>query len=84
MKTHDIERDDLDPKALILVGLDSCVIGVDQNMWLVYDYYKMVLFFMERDGMTREDSVSWISYNILCICPARFVINFSGTFGESE
>jgi len=49
-----VYREDLDPRALILTGLDSCVVGVDQNMWLVYDYYKMVDFFMERDRYERK------------------------------
>jgi len=79
-----VYREDLDPRALILTGLDSCVVGVDQNMWLVYDYYKMVDFFMERDDMSEEDSVSWIAYNILGLCPNRFVIQFTGTFGDEE
>lgn len=76
----EIDRDMLDPEAMILTGLDDCVIGCDQNMWLIYDYDKLVKHFCDKDGMTQEEAVDYVGYNIVGLCPRRFVIFFEGTF----
>ena len=50
--------------ALILTGLDDTIAGVSDSGLLIYDYQKMVLFY-EKQGMTTEEAVEWIDYNVM-------------------
>ena len=57
-------RELLDPKALILDGLDDAAVGRSDCGKLIYDYDKMVSIF-EKQGMSVEDAVEWIDFNVL-------------------
>lgn len=50
--------------ALILHGLEDAVAGVSDGGLLIYDYDKMVKVF-EKQGMTTEEAVEWIDYNVM-------------------
>ena len=50
--------------ALILTGLGDTIAGVSDEGLLIYDYQKMVLFY-EKQGMTTEEAVEWIDYNVM-------------------
>ena len=55
---------DLKDGALILHGLDDAIAGVSDGGILIYDYNKMVKVF-EKQGMTVEEAVEWIDYNVM-------------------
>jgi hypothetical protein len=57
----------LDDEALILDGLDDCVIGHDDNGILIYSYSKMFDHFSEE--MTEEEAIEWIDYNVMGVKP---------------
>jgi len=50
--------------ALILEGLDDAIVGYSDGGLLIYDYEKTVEHFVE-DGMTREEAVEWVDFNVL-------------------
>ncbi len=50
-------------------GFDDCIIGVtapqpSREECLVYDFDKCVSLLMERDGMTEEDAVEYMLFNV--------------------
>jgi len=57
------------PEALFADGLDDALIGMarrcGQPTLAVYDYEKAVGIFMARDGMTYEDAVEWMEFNVV-------------------
>ena len=57
-------REELDEKALVIEGLDEAVLGYSDGGLLVYDYGKTVNHFVE-EGMTREEAVEWVDFNVL-------------------
>ncbi len=57
-------KSNLEEGAIILDGLDECILGYSNDGLLIYSYQKMVEFFCE-DGMTQEEAYEWIDYNIL-------------------
>ena len=52
---------------VVIDGLDSAVVGFsendDSNLYLIYNYDKIIEIFMERDGMTQEEAVEFIEFN---------------------
>ena len=48
---------------------DDAFIGVSEDNRAVYDYDKMVLYLMDKDKMTAEDAVDFISYNTIRSLP---------------
>ena len=48
---------------------DNAVIGVSEGGRVIYDYDKMVEQQMIYDGMTAEDAVEWIEYNVIGALP---------------
>ena len=48
-------------------GLDECVIGTDQNNLLCYSHTKIIKHFIKNEGMTKEESIEWIDFNIACV-----------------
>ena len=49
---------------VILDGLDAAVIE-QRGSRLVYSEEKIIDILMERDGMTREEAIEFIDYNIV-------------------
>lgn len=53
---------------LLFDGLDNALIGHTYRKGefiAVYDYEKMVEIFMKEHGMSEEDAVEWIDFNVL-------------------
>ena len=50
-------------------GLEDAIIGIGSRInmpdVLVYSYNKCLKIFMERDGMTREEAVEWLEFNVV-------------------
>ena len=59
-----IDTELLDDNAIILDGLDHCVIGFSTKAILIYSHDKLIEHF-ENEGMTAEEALEWIDYNIL-------------------
>ena len=57
--------DGCEPQAIRFHELDDAIIGVDHNSQLCYSYTLMLDIFMERDGMSQEEAMEWIDYNVL-------------------
>lgn len=57
------------PEALFADGLDEALVGMaercGQPTLAVYDYAKAVEVFMNRDGMTHEEAVEWMDFNVV-------------------
>ena len=63
----EIILDSLDKEALILDGLDHCVLGYDDHGILIYSYAKMFEHFSEE--MTGDEAIEWIDYNVMGVKP---------------
>jgi hypothetical protein len=50
-------------------GLEDAIIGVGSRInmpeVLIYSYNKCVDIFMKRDGMTHEEAIEWMEYNVV-------------------
>ena len=50
-------------------GLEDAIIGVGGRMnmpdVLIYSYNKCVEIFMKRDGMSHEEAVEWMEFNVV-------------------
>ena len=50
-------------------GLEDAIIGIGSRInmpdVLFYSYNKCLKIFMERDGMTREEAVEWMEFNVV-------------------
>ena len=68
---------ELDPfvsdDAIKFTGLDDCITGIDQRGFLVYSYDKMIAHF-EKDGMSIEEAMEYIDYNVVGIKPDNYTI----------
>jgi len=76
---------------LLADGFEEAVIGVGRQFnveVMVYDYYKCVDVLMERDGMSIEDAVEWMEYNVVGAYAGKdtpiFVILKEDDFGDCE
>lgn len=54
---------------IIFDGYYTAVVGISDDGRVVYDYDKMVEWLVERDHMTEDDAVEWISYNAISALP---------------
>ena len=58
-------------------GLDYAIVGVSHTGYYIYDYDRMIQCFIE-DGMTEEESVEWIDYNVMGVNGGQgFIIMYS-------
>lgn len=51
--------------SIMLDGYEDAAVGVTIDGQVVYDYDKMVRILQERDGMTEDEAIEWISYNTI-------------------
>ena len=58
-----------DEKMIKADGLEDAIIGVGGRInmpeVLIYSYNKCVDIFMKRDGMTHEEAIEWMEYNVV-------------------
>lgn len=60
---------ELYPDTVLWDGLDDAIVGITDSMRAVYDIYKMECIIYEglkEKGLTFEDAVEYVEYNILC------------------
>ena len=55
----------MDDQAIILCGLEDAIAGESDCGRLIYDYNKTVKGFMDRDGMTQDEAIEWVDYNVM-------------------
>lgn len=48
-----------------LDGLDTCIIGVNSEGYLVYDYEALIAFHVDEHHMPYEEALEYVDYNIL-------------------
>lgn len=60
-----LDLSQFDDEALLLDGLDHCISLVTTDGAPVYSYEKLVSHFVDEDGMSEDDAIEWIDYNIL-------------------
>jgi len=54
----------LEKEAIVLHGLNDAIAGASDCGRLIYDYKKVVSIF-EKEGMTQEEAIEWIDYNVM-------------------
>lgn len=64
-------------EAIQFENLDYAIVGTTHEGYFVYDYDRMIECFVE-DGMTLEDAIEWIDFNVIGINAGKgFVILYS-------
>lgn len=57
------------PDAIVMDGFDDCVVGVadsfGQPTRIVYDREAILLKLMAEDGMSQDEALEWIEYNMI-------------------
>lgn len=48
---------------------ETAIIGITDEGAVVYDYDKMIQYLVDKDGMTDEDAIDFISYNTIRAIP---------------
>ena len=77
----DFNIDRADPEAIRFDGLDYAIIGTDHNGLLVYDFDRMIDIFTTEQGMTEDEAIEWIDYNVLGVMGGKgFTILYSNEF----
>ena len=60
--------------AMILDGLNHCIIGLDHLGYIAYSLQKLESHFVS-EGMSREEAVEWIDFNIVGLNGNFYLIN---------
>ena len=59
---------EMNPEAIVWDGFDEAIIGYDmRESKAVYDQAKMTDILMERDGVTYEEAIDYLGFNVFCI-----------------
>lgn len=53
----------------IFDGLMPAVVGFTYDNRVIYDYEKILEVFQERDGMTEEEAIEYVDFNVLRTLP---------------
>jgi len=59
-----LEMEQFDDEALLLSGCDEAIVMVTVEGAPVYSYESLVKIF-EEQGMTEDEAIEWIDYNVL-------------------
>jgi hypothetical protein len=63
------ELAELDPDLLLADGFDEAILGVASRCGspdvVVYDYDKCVGVLVARDGMTEDEAIEWMDFNVV-------------------
>jgi hypothetical protein len=51
---------------------------------LRYSYWKLVDVFVRKDGMSEEDAVDWVEYNIMSLVPMGLRVRMGLTKSEAK
>ena len=73
MRTIDLValKENLEPDAAVLEGLDDCIVGVNQNNYLVYSYGQFLKHF-KFEGMSMEEAIEYVELNIVGLSSTKF------------
>jgi hypothetical protein len=66
-------------------GFDDAIIGITDSMRAVYDIYKIECIVYEKgkeDGLTFEDAVEYVEFNMLCAWMGDFTPVHIYTFNK--
>jgi hypothetical protein len=56
-----------DDEILIADGFDDAIIGIDRNNpRLIYSISKCIEILMSRDGMSEEEAIEYMEFNVIC------------------
>lgn len=55
-----------DPEAISWDGFDDAIVGTDTHGKLVYDVNKMIEVLVSRDGMSEDEAMEYLDFNVLC------------------
>jgi hypothetical protein len=59
-------------------GLDYAIVGVSHTGYYIYDYDRMIQCFIAEDGMTEEEAIEWIDFNVIGVNAGQgFIILYS-------
>jgi hypothetical protein len=62
--TPDEIKELADPEAIQWDNFDDALIGVDRDGKLVYDIDKMIKVLVTKDGMSEEDAIEYLDFNV--------------------
>ena len=48
---------------------DDALVGVTEDGRAVYDFDKMVIWLVDKEGFTEEEAIEWIEYNTIRSLP---------------
>lgn len=68
--------ENLSDDAMIFDDCEGAIVGHDQSGHAVYQHTKLVQVF-EEQGMTQDEAIEWVDYNILGVQPQNFTILYS-------
>ena len=49
--------------------LADAIVGISEDERAIHDYDKLVDCFAKRDGITREQAIEWVDYNVVRAIP---------------
>ena len=55
---------EFNPEAILWDGFDDCIIGFTQEGKVVYEQTLMISKLMKQDGMSAEDSIEYLEFNV--------------------
>ena len=61
--------ENLHDEALVLEGLDDCILGYSEDGILIYSYSRMIDHFTEEHEMEIDEAAEFIDYNVLGLMP---------------
>lgn len=64
--TVDDIKEFADPDAIQWDDFDDAIVGTDNHGRLVYDVNKMIEVLVTRDGMSEEEAMEYLEFNVLC------------------
>jgi|TARA_R110000796_G_scaffold25883_2_gene72468 hypothetical protein len=58
---------EVNPDAYMWDDMDNAIIGISEELRVVYDIYKMecIVYDENKDNITFEEAVEWVDFNIL-------------------
>ena len=63
------EISDLNPEAMMADGFDEAILGMCVQFGtaplVAYDYEKCINILMKRDGMTKQEAVDFMEFNVI-------------------
>jgi len=68
--------EELSDGAIIFDDCESAIVGRDDNGYAVYSHEKLIEIF-ESQGMTQDEAIEWIDYNIAGVCPRNYTILYT-------